>query len=227
MKMIQCEQRGAEWFDARRGIPTASRFCEFITGTGKASAAASKRAYALELVYERLTHRPFEHFVSKAAERGITLEPTARAWYQVNTGRQVTETGICLADDGSCGCSPDGLCEDRGIEIKCPMPAEFMNVAASRAIPADHVLQMQVGMWITGLPRWDYILFTDVPGLEPQIIESVANPETHKAFAEIVPAFCEYVSILENAMRASGHGKIPEATPMPSWDDITGGETIP
>ena len=34
MKIIDCEQRSAAWFEARLGKPTASSFCEIVTATG-------------------------------------------------------------------------------------------------------------------------------------------------------------------------------------------------
>lgn len=226
MKVIDCDQGGAEWFRARMGIPTASNFGAFLTTKGMLANSAAARRYALELVGERLTQRPAEHFATRAMDRGTELEPKARAWYQLVSGRSVKEVGFLLSDDGKCGSSPDGLCADRGIEIKCPMIATFIDTAESRVLPADHMAQVQAGMWITGLRKWDYVVFTDVAGLAPFVIEVAANDEMHAAFAESVAKFCEIVDAMESKLRTAGHGELPAPDEGPSWNELVGGRTV-
>jgi hypothetical protein len=61
VKILNVIQGSAEWFDARCGKPTASRFSAIVTPTGKPTASKERRAYMLELLAERLTRRTAEH----------------------------------------------------------------------------------------------------------------------------------------------------------------------
>lgn len=205
--VIECAQGSAEWFDARLGRPTASRFGDIITATGKARDGKTPRSYLLELLGERLTRCPTQHFETAAMIRGTELEPRAREWYQFTRDVVVTQVGICVSKCGRFGGSPDGLVgELRGIEIKCPMQATFLDVAESGAIPEDHYLQMQGLMWLTGFAQWEYVLYTDAQGLQPQIYTVNADEKIHAAMDLYLPAFAEKLDRAEARMREAGHG---------------------
>jgi len=176
---------------------------------GQAQGRAGAAPVHADLLAERLTLQVTEHFTTAAMDRGTELEPSARAFYELTTGRTVREVGFCLDDGGRWGCSPDGLMDDAGLEIKCPGKAGFVDVAESGALPDDHALQCQFGLWVTGLSRWDYVLFADVRGLQSQIIEVRPDAKLHAAFAEILPAFCDELDAMEAKMRAAGHGYTP------------------
>lgn len=206
MKIINCDQRGSDWFTARLGKPTASGMAEIITATGKPRTGAGPRRYMLDLLGERLTGLPSQAFETAAMQRGVELEPRARAWYEMATGADVQEVGFCLSDCGRWGCSPDGLMESRGLEIKCPLQSGFLDVAESGAIPDDHIIQVQASLWITDMPAWDYVIWTDARGLAAQIITVEPDAKIHAALAEHVPAFCDMLDEVEARMRANGHG---------------------
>lgn len=206
MKIISCNQRGADWFSARLGKPTASGMAEIVTTTGKQREGAAPRRYMLDLLGERLTGLPTQAFETAAMIRGVELEPRARAWYELITGREVVEVGFVLSDCGRFGCSPDGLMDERGLEIKCPMQAGFLDVIESGAIPFEHVIQMQASMWVTGFKEWDYCLFTDVRGLAPQIITVQQDARIQDALSKYVPAFCDELDKIEARLRERGHG---------------------
>jgi hypothetical protein len=48
--ILQCEQGGAEWHQARLGLPTASRFADIVTATGKATKNAARETYKAQLL---------------------------------------------------------------------------------------------------------------------------------------------------------------------------------
>lgn len=225
MNIIECEQRGGQWFEARLGKPTASQFGEIVTPSGKEREGARPRRYALELLAERLTLEPTQHYMTAAMEAGIENEPRARAWYELETGRTVREVGFVLEDGGRWGCSPDGLMDARGLEIKCPQTAAFMEVAESGNLPEDHAAQVQASLWITGLPAWDYVCWTEQRGLRPVVIEVPPDAKLHSAFAEILPAFCDMLDEMEAKFRAAGHGYTPQPDNLPTWDEIIGKPT--
>lgn len=210
MKIIDCAQGSADWFTARLGIPTASRFADFVTPLGVQRKGASPRRYALDLLGERLTKRPAQHFETDAMIRGQELEPRARDWYSFATGRDVHRVGFIRSDCGRWGCSPDGLMADRGLEIKCPLLATFLDIAESQSLPDEHAMQVQASMWITGLTAWDYVVYTDAPGCVPQVITVARDAELHAALDRVVPAFCALVDAMEARLRGAGHGVLAD-----------------
>ena len=202
MKIVNCIQGSAEWLDARRGRPTASRFSAIVTATGKATTGQSRRSYMLELLGERLTGSVTEHYVSAAMQRGTDLEPRARAWYELTTGRAVEQVGFVLARGSTWGASPDGLTDTGGIEIKCLGRPAHLDALLTRKVPPDYAVQMQACMWVCRRKTWDFVLFTDEDGIPSATWAVEADPQMHKAFAEHVPVFCKELAAMEKQIQA-------------------------
>lgn len=213
IKILSCDQRSIEWYAARLGIPTASSFGKLVARTGKARTGKTPESYKLSLLAERLTRTPTGGFSTAAMDRGRELEEHARAWYEQKTGRTVRQIGFATDESSRWGCSPDGIAERRGLEIKCPMLPGFMEFATYGIIPDDHYIQMQACMWIFGLKIWDYVVFTDVRGLLPIITPVNADPALHSAFDEILPSVCDDLDANEVLLRKAGNGVHPE-TPI-------------
>jgi hypothetical protein len=208
--IFQCEQGGADWHAARLGIPTASRFADIITSTGKPTKNAAREAYKCQLLYERLTGQLMSNFTTPAMQRGTELEPRARAWYSLTTGRDVRQIGIAFIEqpDWKCGASPDGLCDDRGVEIKCPLGHTMIAQLLNDTAVSDYAIQMQGCMWVCGFDRWDLCLYTDSSGIPPRIYEVHADPVIQAALAEHVPAFCAELAEAEARLIAMGAGGV-------------------
>lgn len=113
-------------------------------------------------------------------QRGNSLEPAARAFYEKKTGLTITQVGMVTSDDDFCGMSPDGLIAAEGIdlttltfgaagdirkglEIKCPEPATHRRWLADHygkgTIPGDHFYQCQMGMVVCECEEWDFLSF--------------------------------------------------------------------
>ena len=87
MQVLDIEQGSPEWFEARKGLPTASCFSKIITPkTGKLSASVD--AYIAELIAETKEDTT-EQIRSYWMERGRLLEGEARAWYEFETDDDV------------------------------------------------------------------------------------------------------------------------------------------
>lgn len=218
MRIVNCEQRSPEWYAARLGIPTASAMGKLITPAGKARKGATRDAYLLSLLAERLTRTPSHVSESAAMARGRELEPFARRYYEEHTGRRVAEIGFATDDEGRFGCSPDGLCDEYGmivcgLEIKCPMLPAFMAYATSGDIPDDHWIQMQAGMIIFKLMAWDYVVYTDVRGLAPIIRRVEADIQFQAALMAVLTAACDELDAMERIRRDAGDG-VPADTPV-------------
>lgn len=215
MKIVTCEQRSPEWFSARLGIPTASKIGKLITAQGKPRKGATRDAYLLELLAERLTRTPTHFSESGAMARGRELEPIARAYYAEHTNREIATVGFATDDSGRFGCSPDGVCaaENVGLEIKCPMLPAFMAYATSGEIPDDHFVQMQTCMMIFGFMAWDYLVYTDVRGLVPIVKRVEADVQFHAALFSVLDGSCRELDAMERRMRGAGNG-VPRDVPV-------------
>lgn len=149
MKIIQCEQNSDEWFQARLGIPTASEFSKIITSTGKASTQAND--YMNRLLAEWMAGEPLEKWDGNQwTERGHELEMDARTYYEMTKDVDVLQVGFVTTDDGSAGCSPDGMVGDDGMtEYKCPSPGIHVSYLLANKLPSAYVPQVQGSLWVT------------------------------------------------------------------------------
>lgn len=172
------QQRTEEWFAARCGKVTASRMKDIIAK----SDTAAYRNYQAEIISERLSGRPAESYSSREMQRGTELEPKARAVYILETGSDVTETGLIphphIANSGA---SPDGLVDSDGLlEIKCPNTATHIDFLLHRQPKREYILQMQWQMACTGRLWCDFVSYDDrLP--EPHAyacIRIMRDPET-------------------------------------------------
>ena len=162
-------QRDADWYAARIGKATASRFKDAIA-TKKQTEKQRKDNlpgdpmqaqldYMTELVVERLTGQRVQKFVTAAMQWG-DHEPAARAAYERHTGISVEETGFIAHDTLLAGCSPDGLVDWDGlIEIKCPYNTANHIETLLRGMPDEHRAQVQGQMWITGRQWCDFVSY--------------------------------------------------------------------
>lgn len=156
------EQRTPEWHQERLGKVTASAIYKVMART-KSGYGADRANYMAQLVCERLTGNPTEFFTNAAMQRGIEVEPQARAMYSFQTGRDVEEAEfephptIDMA-----GASPDGLIGDEGLlELKCPNSATHIATLRGDGIDRKYLLQMQWQMACTGRAWCDFASFDD------------------------------------------------------------------
>ena len=168
MKIITAGQRTPEWYEARRGIPTASRFDSIITAkTWKASSA--QETLIDELIAESILPpeqgviRP----VSADMEHGIITEARARCAYEAEfASGAVSEVGFVLHESGSFGGSPDALVGDHsGLEIKCPKPSTHIGYVRAGILPPEYRAQVHGSMIVTGRSQWEF--FSYCPNLPP------------------------------------------------------------
>ena len=154
------DQGSPEWFDLRKGIPTASNFGKILSPTGKPS--TQDKAYMHKLVAESVIGIQ-EGYTNDAMEKGIETEPLARAEYELDTGLTVEEVAIVYLDDKKeVSCSPDGLVgEDGGLEIKCPLPHTHVKYLVEKKLPTEYIPQVQGSLYVTGRKWWDFVSYCE------------------------------------------------------------------
>jgi len=156
---VKADQRSTEWFAARLGRATGSRFNDIMART-RSGYSASHKNYAAELVVERLTGAKEDNYTSAPMQWGIDNEPVASLQYMLESGNDVTETGFWIHDDIMAGASPDGLIgEDGLLEIKCPNTATHLDTLIKKSLPRQYQAQVQGQMWITGRKWCDFVSF--------------------------------------------------------------------
>lgn len=152
-------QRTEEWFAARLGRATASRFADVLAKT-KSGPSASRKNYLAQLVAERLTGRREQGYTSAEMQFGTDTEPLARAAYQERTGLEVQECGFLTHHELMAGASPDGLVDEYGLlEIKCPNTATHIEYLLSTKYPSKYQAQIQGQLWIADREWCDFVSF--------------------------------------------------------------------
>jgi len=188
MIILDVEQGSDEWFAARVGVASASNFAKIITPTGKKS--TQYKAYMNQVIAEKLMGRKIDTHMSDAMQRGIDMEEGARTWYEFATDSDVKEVGLVyLNEDRRVSCSPDGLMNDKGLEIKCPLPHTHIEYLLKGEIPGKYIPQVQGSMLVTGLKEWDFVSYH--PELKPLLVTVQADEEYQEKLSEYLTAFIE------------------------------------
>jgi putative phage-type endonuclease len=150
-----------EWFAARVGCLTASRAGDLMART-KTGPSASRANLLTQLAVERLTGQPVDTFQNGSMQRGVELEPIARAAYEANKGILVEEVGFILHPSiPRVGASPDGFVGDDGLlEIKCPSAmAKHLDALRTGAHAVEYKWQLQHQLWVAGRSWADVVSF--------------------------------------------------------------------
>lgn len=145
------QQGSSEWFDARCGKLTGSRFADVMNILKGGAAGASRKNLIVQLAVERLTGKCVEGFENDAMRRGRELEPEARAAYEAHTGELVEKVGFIEHPElPYVGVSPDGLLGDDGmVEFKCPASmSKHLEALSSNGHATEYRWQLQGQLWV-------------------------------------------------------------------------------
>jgi hypothetical protein len=164
--------------------------------------------------------RQFQYMIP--IQRGLALEPAARAYYERRTGFAVTEAGFVTDDLEGYGMSPDGIILPdgvtldlhpdgtftditirHGVEIKCPMPEThllwLLDHYGKGTVPEEHLFQCQMGMVVCECEKWDFLSFC--PGEAPLLVTLERSTITDQ-LAEGLRVLVEEKEILEQELAA-------------------------
>jgi len=201
MKIHNVEQGSEAWFALRLGVPSASRFKDLLTPTGKPSASSEK--YMHELLAEKMSGKRFDSFDTFHMKRGRELEPEAANVFSFQTDLICREVGFVTNDSQTVGCSPDRLIFDSGLEIKCPMHTThvkyLIDYHKDGEMPAEYYAQVQGTMWLMDLE--DYWFMSYHPDL-PNLIMNVKRDD--KYIASLSAAIDKLLEELETNLTLIG-----------------------
>ena len=175
MKIIDCVQGSDEWFAARLGKVTASKFSDVLAkGQGK-----TRLTYMINLATEIIEGAPAESYCDKNMEAGTIKEPLARAFYELLNDCHVAEVGF-VERDASVGASPDGLVGDDGLlEIKCPLGTTHTRYIVEDKVPTAYVAQIQGQLWVTDRQWCDFLSYRPENTKHPHFIKRVDRDEKY------------------------------------------------
>jgi putative phage-type endonuclease len=167
MRILTCEQRSPEWFQAHCGTITSS-----VIDAVMVEKCDSKTRDDLKwrMVGEIISGKPSDKFTkgfsSRAMENGIETEKFARGAYEVKEGVIVNEVGLVFHPTiERCATSPDSLVGDEGVlEIKCPLRETHLKYLAKDKVPTEYIKQCIWHLVCTRREWVDFVSFSpDLP----------------------------------------------------------------
>ena len=201
IEIIDCEQNSPQWFEARRGLPTASMFAT-IQASGRSGGESKTRAtYLRKLAGEIITGEPAESFTNKHMERGHEMEDEARKFYAFMSDNEPKLVGFIR--NGAKGGSPDSLIGDNGLlEIKTALPHILIEYIEKDKFPPEHVAQAQGNLWVSEREWLDISIYW--PKLPPFIKRSHRDEAYISNLSRAVDQFNDELSALVERVRAYG-----------------------
>jgi hypothetical protein len=194
IEVFDIEQGGDDWFLARLGIPTASKFATVMAkGEGK-----TRSEYMRKLAGEILTGEPAESYTNVHMERGKVMEDEARELYAFVHDAEINRVGFIK--NGSKGASPDSLVGVAGgLEIKTALPHIQIDRLIRNDLPPEHRAQVQGNIWIAEREWWDFCSYW--PKL-PLLRVRVQRDETYiKTLSDEIDRFNDELAALVDRIR--------------------------
>lgn len=172
---IDIEQGSEAWHKLRAGMISGTRFVKVMAS----DSTATFKDLITDLAGEIITGEIEETYTNAIMERGIALEPEARAEYIELIG-EVKEVGYCLMDgmEEWVGVSPDGLTDKGIIEIKCPIRKTHLNYIEKGTLPSTYKWQVQGNIMATGVEYCDFMSY--YPGMKPFILRVEPDKDMHE-----------------------------------------------
>lgn len=199
----QHDQGSPEWFAARRGVVTGSRFKDARDKLKNGQPSKACHEYAMDIARERAGGAAPAKFQNAAMRTGTEQEPVARFAYERRTGNLVEEVGFFTTDDRLFGLSPDGLVDDDGvIEIKTMVGSATLFTAVADGDVSAYMDQCLGYLWLLGRQWVDLILWA--PDLRHMVIKRIDRDEAAiEALEADMIAFIKLVHQYEAALRAA------------------------
>lgn len=148
IQIFNVEQGSAEWFECRRGIPTASEFGTVLAkGRDGKSESKTRTTYMRKLAGEIVTGELMEAYTNPHLDRGKAMEAEARSDYAFLEDAEPELVGFVRS--GNKGCSPDSFIGASGmLEIKTALPHILGELIDQDKFPPEHKAQTQGALWV-------------------------------------------------------------------------------
>jgi hypothetical protein len=203
IEIIDVEQSSPEWYLARAGIPTCSRFSALLAkGRGDAE-SKTRLAYLYQLADEVVYEDPLDGFgfTNEHIERGKLLEAEARSIYALENDVIPQCVGFIKNHTVGAGGSPDALIGTNGIlEIKTMLPRLWIRHLLTGGHPPEFTAQIQGMLWVSGDREWcDLMIYW--PKRRPYITRIYRDEPYIAQLAQAVKTFNKELATIVAAMR--------------------------
>lgn len=204
IQVFDMDQGGDEWFQARLGIPTASKFATVMAkGEGK-----TRSEYMRKLAGEILTGEVTESFSNSHTDRGSEMESEARLKYALAEGVSPYQVGFIR--NGEKGASPDSLIGViGGLEIKTALPHIQIDRLERNRLPPEHKAQVQGNLWISDREWWDFVSYW--PRLPMLCVRVFRDEDYIKTMSDEIDRFNDEKAALIERIRSYGQEPAKEA----------------
>lgn len=171
-------QNSPEWFEARRGRITASRFGDVL------ASPTTKRyqQYQQDLVDDIIGVPSFGEDKKPWFKHGAEMEAEARfqyEWYMFERGEDIEVEEVAMIIHPKydfISCSPDGVINrKKGVEIKSRVSHKEHLKSVKAGIPSNNKPQVLGSLWVSKFEEWDFISFFKDPD---EMIEQDLNVTT-------------------------------------------------
>lgn len=212
-RIIAVTQGTEEWKDLRKGLPTTSRFSDFITKSLNYSESDTARNYKYQCVAERILNRHMEEirYDSYWMKHGRKYEAQAAHFLAEKMKKDLLPGGFCKNEVA--GCSPDRIVagKDEIVEIKCPAPWTHCRYL-DEGLGEEYEIQVQGQLWITGANAchfWSY--WPDHDNIPPVYQVRYPNNIFMRKIAEHVRRFYLEVGQAERRLLENGANPVVES----------------
>lgn len=220
MRIVDCKQYDGPWWEARRGLPTASAFDRIITAKHGEYASAAKK-YIAQLIGEKYDphYAMREEYQTAAMRNGTILEPRVRNLYSLERNCEVQQVGLCLTDDGRFGCSPDSLIDDDGVlELKSPQPNTQVTYILDGVLPKEYRAQCHGHLIVTGRAYCDFFSYCE--GLPDFVIRVEADDFTEKMREVMAEFLTDYDAALAKVAALMPPPPPPKFINVPGFEPV-------
>lgn len=199
--ILNHEQHSPEWFAARKGRITGSRFKDARDRLKSGAPSKACIAYAMDVARERCGGKAPEKFQNAAMRFGTEQEPLARQAYEEATGNLVEEVGFIVDEEGHFGLSPDGLIGNDGVlEIKTMVSSDTLFTAVADGDISEYIDQCNGYLWLLGRKWVDLCLWAPDLGIL-KIIRINRDEAAIEALEADLMAFAKTVREYESKLR--------------------------
>ena len=200
------KQRSEEWFEARKSLDVTGSTIGAILGN---SPFMKREDVIRAKVRER--HGAEKEFIGNAAtDWGQENEGNALAAFENLFGHIVLEDGLKVHESlHFIGYSPDGIVNDRLLEIKCPYSKKIPD-----EVPQHYIDQVQLGMEVYGLNETFFFYWT------PDFSSCNTIKRDKDYFNDVIkPAALEFRQELNDEMSNPNHLEplVQDFTGDPGW----------
>ncbi len=210
MKTLLMAQGSVEWFEARKGVVTASEIDSLVTPAWKVRTGKGVDSYMFRKLAEKSVGWAADFGGSYQMDQGSIAEKIALPWFNFTYNADARPVGFCISDDGRTGCSPDAMIgDDNGLEIKFPSHPVHLQYLAEGVLPDDYAAQVHFSMYVTGFKQWEFVSFSKVfPSLHVTVKRNEEiQAVIHEALQKFFVKFDAHYAVIKSAQDAESAGK--------------------